>query len=85
MAELELAKAACRKITKFVDNGREITEALLLQKYLITAEEQQLLRGNRKNALFYKAIGIVADGLEEFLVLEYTEEKCKKLASICQL
>ena len=72
MAELELAKVACRKITKFVDNGREITEALLLQKYLITAEEQQLLRGNRKNALFYKAIGIVADGHEEFLVLEYT-------------
>ena len=84
LAKLAAADAAYATIKKFVVNGREITEILSPVKNLVTLEEKLRARGNRKkNGLFSKLMGKVANDVDEFLALEQMAENREELESIC--
>ena len=56
LAELAAANAAYATISKFIANGKEISDALAPLKNLVGAEEELKARGNRKkNGLFQKS------------------------------
>ena len=86
LAELAAANAAYATISKFVKNGREISDALAPLKNLVGAEEELKARGNRKkDGLFSKVMGKSADDFDEFLALQQIAEKRKELESMCRL
>ena len=85
LAELAAANAAYVTISKFIANGKEISDALAPLKNLVGVEEELKARGNRKkNGLFYKVIGKSTDDFDEFLALQKISEKRKKLESLCR-
>ena len=53
LAELSAANAAYATISKFIANGKEISDALALLKNLVGAEEELKARGNRKKMVFF--------------------------------
>ena len=56
LAELAAANAAYATISKFIANGKEISDAVAPLKNLVGAEEELKARGNRKkNGLFQKS------------------------------
>ena len=86
LAELAAANAAYATISKFMANGKEISDALAPLKNLVGAEEELKARGNRKkNGLFSKVMGKSADDFDEFLALQQISEKRKELESMCRL
>ena len=86
LAELAAANAAYATISKFIANGKEISDALQPLKNLVGAEEELRARGNRKKGgLFSKVMGKSADDFDEFLALEEISEKRKELESLCRL
>ena len=86
LAELAAANAAYATISKFIANGKEISDALAPPKNLVGAEEELKARGNRKkNGLFSKVMGKSADDFDEFLALQQISEKRKELESMCRL
>ena len=86
LAELAAANAAYATISKFIANGKEISDALAPLKNLVGAEEELKARGNRKkNGLFSKVMGKSADDFDEFLALQQISEKRKELESLCRL
>ena len=86
LAELAAANAAYATISKFIANGKEISDAVAPLKNLVGAEEELKARGNRKkNGLFSKVMGKSADDFDEFLALQQISEKRKELESLCRL
>lgn len=86
LAELAAANAAYATISKFIANGKEISDVLAPLKNLVGAEEELRARGNRKKGgLFSKVMGKSADDFDEFLALEEISEKRKELESLCRL
>ena len=86
LAELAAANAAYATISKFIANGKEISDALAPLKNLVGAEEELKVRGNRKkDGLFSKVMGKSADDFDEFLALQQISEKRKELESLCRL
>jgi hypothetical protein len=86
LAELAAANAAYATISKFIANGKEISDVLAPLKNLVGAEEELKARGNRKKGgLFSKVMGKSADDFDEFLALEEISEKRKELESLCRL
>ena len=86
LAELAAANAAYATISKFISNGKEISDVLAPLKNLVGAEEELRARGNRKKGgLFSKVMGKSADDFDEFLALEEISEKRKELESLCRL
>ena len=86
LAELAAANAAYATISKFIANGKEISDVLSPLKNLVGAEEELRARGNRKKGgLFSKVMGKSADDFDEFLALEEISEKRKELESLCRL
>jgi hypothetical protein len=86
LAELAAANAAYATISKFISNGKEISDCLAPLKNLLGAEEELKARGNRKKGgLFSKVMGKSADDFDEFLALEQIAEKRKELESLCRL
>ena len=66
LAELAAANAAYATISKFIANGKEISDALTPLKILVGAEEELKARGNgKKNELFFKVMGKSADDFVE--------------------
>ena len=55
LAELAVADAAYATNKTFVNNGRDITEALSSLKNLVTAEEELLARDSRKKRTVYSS------------------------------
>ena len=56
LAELAAANAAYATISKFIANGKEISDAVAPLKNLVGAEEELKARGNcKKNGLFQKS------------------------------
>ena len=53
LAELAAANAAYATISKFIANGKEISDALAPLKNLVGAEEELKARGNRKKMVFF--------------------------------
>ena len=53
LAELAAANAAYATISKFIANGKEISDALAPLKNLVGAEEELKARGNRKKDGFF--------------------------------
>jgi hypothetical protein len=86
LAELAAANAAYATISKFIANGKEISDVLSPLKNLVGAEEELRARGNRKKGgLFSKVMGKSADDFDEFLALEEISEKRKALESLCRV
>ncbi|MDA9856449.1 hypothetical protein N9C80_08550 [Paracoccaceae bacterium] len=86
LAELAAANVAYATISKFIANGKEISDALAPLKNLVGAEEELKARENRKkDGLFSKVMGKSADDFDEFLALEQLAEKRKELESMCRL
>jgi hypothetical protein len=68
---LVAANAAYATISKFIANGKEISDALAPLKILVGAEEELKARGNRKkNELFSKVMDKSANDFDKFLALE---------------
>ena len=53
LAELAAANAAYATISKFIANGKEISDALAPLKNLVGAEEELKALGNRKKMAFF--------------------------------
>ena len=86
LAELAAANAAYATISKFIANGKEISDVLAPLKNLVGAEEELKARGNRKKGgLFSKVMGKSADDFDEFLALQQISEKRKELERLCRL
>ena len=86
LAELAAANAAYATISKFIANGKEVSDLLSPLRSLVGAEEELRARGNRKkDGLFSKVMGKSADDFDEFMALEQMAEKRKELESLCRL
>ena len=86
LAELAAANAAYATISKFIANGKEISDVLAPLKNLVGAEEELKARGNRKsNGLFAKIMGKTGNDFDEFMALEKLAEQRKELESLCRL
>ena len=86
LAELAAANAAYATISKFIANGKEVSDLLSPLKSLVGAEEELKARGNRKKeGLFSKIMGKSADDFDEFMALEQMSERRKELESLCRL
>ena len=86
LAELAAANAADATISKFIANGKEISDALALLKKLGWRRGRIKSAGkSKKNGLFYKVMCKSADDFDEFLALQQISEKRRELESLCRL
>ena len=69
LAELAAANAAYATISKFIANGKEISDALAPLKNLFGAEEELKARDNhKKDGLFSRVTVKSADDFDEFFL-----------------
>ena len=86
LAELAAANAAYATISKFIANGKEISDALALLKKLGWRRGRIKSAGkSKKNGLFSKVMCKSADDFDEFLALQQISEKRRELESLCRL
>jgi len=86
LLELAAANAAYATISKFIANGKELSDCVGSISKLVGAEEDMRARGNRKKASAWsKIMGKDADDMEEFMALQKCAENRKSLESMMRL